>query len=305
MTDAAITYRVRARMLFLYAFLSLIVTAVVVSSIWPSWIESAPDSVPHAVFGLVLYAVLFALILHPLLRSGLLTRLLGAAPCQAAAKWAVTVGIAGLGVSAGCLYLVFLPLSHVWPDTVRWWLLEDAPALISIGRHDSLQVNAINLLAVVVAAPFVEEVFFRGLLLSAWCRRFGVKWGVAWTSLSFAALHLDFLGSFAFGVVTAFVVLKTGNLWYSILIHIANNALVWVLAVLVMAVSDTYEPTVADFQNDWWVGLLGLLIGGPLLLWSLPRAIAAGSQRTPEAKPETAAAAVGAGREDLSLRATD
>lgn len=83
------------------------------------------------------------------------------------------------------------------------------------------------LLIVVVGAPIVEELFFRGLLLRAAERRWGKVGAVAVSSLIFGAVHLQplqFPALVAVGVVFALLAIRTGRLGPSIFAHMGFNA---------------------------------------------------------------------------------
>lgn len=87
------------------------------------------------------------------------------------------------------------------------------------------------LLAVVLAvgAPIVEELFFRGLLLRSLSRRFGDRWGLAGSSVAFAAVHfqlLQFPALLVVGVVFGFLAQRYGRLGPSMSAHAAFNGIV-------------------------------------------------------------------------------
>jgi uncharacterized protein len=85
----------------------------------------------------------------------------------------------------------------------------------------------LNALVVVLIAPFVEELTFRGVgfaLLS----RFGALVALAGTSAAFAAAHglvAGFPALFVFGLAVAFLRLRTGSLYPGMLLHASFNAL--------------------------------------------------------------------------------
>ena len=90
---------------------------------------------------------------------------------------------------------------------------------------------AFVLLAVllIVAAPFIEELFFRGLLLRALARRFGTGWAVAGSSLAFAVAHFEgiqFPALLVVGVVFGVLVVRYGRLGPGMWAHGAFNAVV-------------------------------------------------------------------------------
>ncbi|HET9818632.1 MAG TPA: type II CAAX endopeptidase family protein [Rhodanobacteraceae bacterium] len=98
------------------------------------------------------------------------------------------------------------------------------------------------LLAVIVVcvAPVVEEVVFRGVLLSGLASRMRVGWAIVVSAVIFGCVHLpDF--KFAWypvpalillGLLLAWLRVRTHSLWPSITLHATNNfvaAIMWLL----------------------------------------------------------------------------
>jgi hypothetical protein len=86
-------------------------------------------------------------------------------------------------------------------------------------------------LVVVVGAPVIEEIFFRGLLLRSLERtaggRLGVLWPVAISSVVFGLFHFQLLqlpALVVFGLVAAVLTVRTGRLGPAIWAHVAFNA---------------------------------------------------------------------------------
>lgn len=80
---------------------------------------------------------------------------------------------------------------------------------------------------IVLGAPVVEELFYRGLFLRAASRRWGSRWAIALSSGTFALTHfqpVQFLGLLAFGVILAVLVERKGRLGPAIVSHMAFNA---------------------------------------------------------------------------------
>ena len=87
---------------------------------------------------------------------------------------------------------------------------------------------ALLLIVVVVAAPLVEEIFFRGLVLRALERRIGTALAIVTSSLIFGITHFELLqlpALFLFGVVAALLVHRTGRLGTAMCAHLAFNGL--------------------------------------------------------------------------------
>lgn len=86
-------------------------------------------------------------------------------------------------------------------------------------------------LLVVCVAPFVEELVFRGVLLSGLASRMRIGWAMLVSAIVFGCVHLpDF--KFAWypvpalillGLVLAWLRVRTRSLWPSIMLHAANN----------------------------------------------------------------------------------
>ena len=93
----------------------------------------------------------------------------------------------GLAIGIGCqlllVPLVYLPVKLLNPDLD---LTEEARTITGLARGPGLVVLALFL---VVGAPLVEELFFRGLLQRALTRRLGARWGVGVAALVFGVAH--------------------------------------------------------------------------------------------------------------------
>jgi membrane protease YdiL (CAAX protease family) len=253
-------YRIRGRVLLGYLLLFFAIAVILtVKTVW----DEEPAPVPDALTLVVPYAILLALLMRPLGRAGgSLASLLGPAPDATSWQWAVEAGVALVGVSVACFFAVYLPVSYVAPGFVESWIL-DAPNLVYRSGEHLLVANLIGLASLVVIAPFVEELLFRGLLLPAWAARWGAGKAVVVSSLVFALLHPNEpLGAFAFSAVLGIAFLVSGSLWLPFLAHAAGNLTVWSFAVVFGE-----EPwTLGEFRASWWWGLVGLLVGVPLLV---------------------------------------
>ena len=85
---------------------------------------------------------------------------------------------------------------------------------------------ALVILGVVVGAPIFEELFFRGLALRAFERKWGAVLGVLISSALFAAVHLQplqFPALMAFGIIAALLVRRFRRLGPAIWAHVGFN----------------------------------------------------------------------------------
>lgn len=79
-----------------------------------------------------------------------------------------------------------------------------------------------------VAAPIIEEILFRGLVLTGMLRTMREPWAILWSSLLFAAVHphVAWPPVFLVGVACALLYRRTGFLPASMLLHASYNYVV-------------------------------------------------------------------------------
>jgi hypothetical protein len=130
--------------------------------------------------------------------------------------------------------LVLLPLLYL---PFRSWFDEDdlsAPAEDLLADFNGILLVLMGV-GVVLVAPVVEELFFRGLLLGTVRERWGTFAAVIGSSLFFGATHfqpLQFAGLTAAGLVFAAAVVRTGRLGSAIAVHVGFNATTFAALVL-------------------------------------------------------------------------
>jgi uncharacterized protein len=119
------------------------------------------------------------------------------------------------GIAAGVLsQLVLLPLLYI----------PMARELTGLGSGAGLVLLSVM---IVVGAPLVEEIFFRGLLQQSLTRRFGPGWALGGSAVLFGLTHFQPLllpGLIAFGVVLGLLARRSGRLGPAVIAHMAFNA---------------------------------------------------------------------------------
>ena len=135
-------------------------------------------------------------------------------------KAALVAVIVGIG-------LAFFSL--VFTDLLSRWVPKSLP--IDKFFRDTSSTYVLAIFGVVVA-PFVEELFFRGLLYPALARDTGVGISIVLTAAAFAVVHQEQLAHawvplawlFLFGIVQGVVRAKTRSVATCVLIHTVYNA---------------------------------------------------------------------------------
>lgn len=125
----------------------------------------------------------------------------------------------------------------------------------------SVFAQVLYAILVAVVAPLCEEFFFRGLFLQR-LRPYGNWFAILASSLFFALFHgnsVQFVFAFLCGIALSFAVVKTGNLWISIAIHMLVNS-VSVLGNF-LSLYAGYEIGSLLYQISCWAGgLLALIL---------------------------------------------
>ncbi|WP_421724475.1 CPBP family intramembrane glutamic endopeptidase [Bauldia sp.] len=158
----------------------------------------------------------------------------------------ITLSLLCLSFSTGSLFelLDFDPSLIPFDEDDRnfvWRSTESAYVIASV----------LNLMTLVIAAPLVEELFFRGFLFGRLRTRLSTWMSVAIVSLSFAVLHPHVVGSAVFSVVTCLMVIRSGKLTGVFVVHALNNG---VIALLMVYWALGLEESLfsLDFLNPSW-----------------------------------------------------
>lgn len=143
---------------------------------------------------------------------------------------------------AAVLLGLALPIAGGWLTS---WIAhghEVTQDIKQIGGATSLALRLPLVLVVISIGPLVEELLFRGLLLSALLRRMRAGWAIALSALLFACVHLPDLGYLWYALpnlallaaALAWLRLRSGSLWPAVVAHGVNNLLAvaaWFIAL--------------------------------------------------------------------------
>lgn len=125
------------------------------------------------------------------------------------------------------------PLTRLFPDAFSF----DEVSKRATDLVDGASGGWVVLLAlvVVVGAPIVEEIVYRGVVQPGLVVSWGARAGILTTAALFAAIHMqpvEFPGLFAFALVLGWARHSTGTIGMSIVTHMAFNATGLALVVL-------------------------------------------------------------------------
>lgn len=135
---------------------------------------------------------------------------------------------AGVATQLLVLPLLYLPILQFVDSDPS----EAAEELVA--RANTPFLKFLLFVMVVVIAPAIEELFYRGLLLRSLQKRIGSWAAIIASSALFAIVHFQLLqlpGLFVFGLIAGFLAVRTGRLGLAWMFHVGFNATTYVLLV--------------------------------------------------------------------------
>jgi uncharacterized protein len=179
------------------------------------------------------------------------------------AKWLHLIGLVLclLIFSVGSSSITASLLYYVWPSLLKL-------NIASYGPEQSVFNWALDILTTIVLAPIVEEILFRGILLSRWSSKWGMRKAAIISALAFAILHTqDELGAFLFALCMTILYLRTQTLLIPIAAHALNNTIA--VAIIFWGTHHTdasASGTLDRFSSINWAEALCLAATSPILV---------------------------------------
>lgn len=136
-------------------------------------------------------------------------------------------------------YLIYLIISLVILMAIIYWNIkipgyQIKASILKLFGTDTFSMIKSGLLVVIIA-PFIEEIIFRGLLLQTLCKKIGTVFGSLITAVIFSILHFPWQGiipAFILGLIINGLFIKSKTLWATIGFHILNNAVAFTIVIL-------------------------------------------------------------------------
>jgi membrane protease YdiL (CAAX protease family) len=158
--------------------------------------------------------------------------------------------VPGLVITAGTLNAIVVKFLPMTPDEQA--VLE---AMVSS--------DVLALLFGCIAAPFLEEMLFRGIILRSFLTQYSRTASILGSSLLFAIAHMNvyqFITAFTVGIAAGWLYERTRSLWPCIVLHAGYNAFV--------AYAHNFFSTnlTGDFSVTFYASAFVLAIGAFALL---------------------------------------
>jgi len=174
--------------------------------------------------------------------------------------------------SAGPFPLKLLPWVILLTPTIALLMEPLIEALPYAAEFNEMMLQAIGdnttlaFLTVAVAAPLLEEVLFRGIVLDGFLKNYNPTKAIVWSAVIFGLVHLNpyqFIPAFLIGLIMGWIYWKTGSLWLCILIHFINNSAGFVLSWLVDSPLKEVQSTREMMSES---GQYGMLLAGSAII---------------------------------------
>jgi hypothetical protein len=124
--------------------------------------------------------------------------------------------------------------------------------------------NVFSFLSIVVAAPLLEEIFFRGIILEGFLKNYSPKKAILLSAAIFGAIHLNpwqASGAFLIGILIGWLYWKTRSLMPGIIIHFVNNAIAFFVILNFSGEIQSIRAWIGNSTTYWVVvGVSALLL---------------------------------------------
>ena len=153
-------------------------------------------------------------------------------------QWLTPRSVAvGIPLGVACQYILMnivnWPLTKLFPKTFSFDEISQRATDLTNTAPGSWKI--VLVLVVVVGAPIVEEIVYRGAVHTHLQRTAGTAIAIVGTAVVFAGIHMsaiEFPGLFAFALVLGYARHRSGTLGLSIVTHMAFNAAGLVLVLV-------------------------------------------------------------------------
>lgn len=126
-----------------------------------------------------------------------------------------------------------------------------------------VQLDLPGYLTVGIAAPILEELIFRGVILKGFLKKYNPTRAIIYSSLLFGIAHLNpwqFVAAFMAGIAIGWVYYKTKSIWPAIFIHFANNSFSFYIGYKYNDINTSFYDLSGGFINYLILILSSLLI---------------------------------------------
>lgn len=161
----------------------------------------------------------------------------------------ITIVAIQFGITAPVVNSIYMP------DFMKELMLELAA-----------QNGVFSFITIVIAAPVLEELIFRGIILDGFLRKYSPLKSIVISSILFGIVHLNpwqFISALILGIFSGWIYYKTRKLSLSILIHSVNNLIGFISFYFIDM--DTMMTGSLSEQYGGVTNLILVVVGGIIL----------------------------------------
>ncbi|MBE0655100.1 MAG: CPBP family intramembrane metalloprotease [Bacteroidales bacterium] len=114
---------------------------------------------------------------------------------------------------------------------------------------NAIQLNVFGFLVVAIAAPILEEILFRGIILEGFLKNYTPWKAILWSALLFGVSHLNpwqAIPGIGAGILIGWIYWKTRSILPGILIHFTNN----LTGFLMMVYASTEDDSLYQYFDN-------------------------------------------------------
>lgn len=157
-------------------------------------------------------------------------------------------------------YLYIIPLVFILSVPLEGLVsLIPMPDSIREKFEEMITLNLQGFLTIGIAAPILEELIFRGVLLKSLLEKYQPKKAIIWSAIIFGVAHMNpwqFVPAFLIGLLIGWVYWKTQSIWPGIIIHFINNSFSFAIGYFTQDVNTSFY----DLLGGWLPYMILLII---------------------------------------------
>lgn len=169
------------------------------------------------------------------------------------------------------VYLIIIPaLSALLFLTEALVSLIPMPKYIEDLFSGMISLDMKGYLTVGIAAPILEELIFRGLILKGLLQRYHAKKAIIWSAVIFGVIHLNlwqFVPAFFIGLFIGWIYWKTQSVWPGVFIHFVNNSFSFYVGYRFQDINTSFSELLGGGGIYIFSLLIALVVGWASLKW--------------------------------------
>lgn len=149
---------------------------------------------------------------------------------------------------------VILAMSVIMEGLVN---LIPMPEKIQQMFEQMVQLNLQGYLTLGIAAPILEELIFRGVILKKFLEKYSPAKAIIFSAIIFGLAHMNpwqFIAAFFIGLAIGYIYWKTKSIWPGIFMHFANNSFSFYLAKKYESVNVTFQDLIGN--TTYYISLI-------------------------------------------------